>query len=205
MNRAKPTAEPLPVTVANSTFHVENEFSQQASSLRSQFEEHISLCSRDHAGVTPLAYVFSPQRYQLLTTAAEHVFAAETLQALIEGLRDWGQDKLGTSHVSTPQLRVYIDGCARTLLQDDVMLGWHYKLSLTRMGHPPAGGRVQVMIGNSRNKGRSKFFSVSEFIRSRLTFNQLLVHDTRSAYGVEPVKSSMNPLDGVIFLDGYLW
>jgi hypothetical protein len=203
MSTAKQPAKSWPTSFADSRIRVEDSFFAGSLDLRSQFVEHISLREREQAGVTRLTYVFCAERYQFLTAAAEQIFASETLEALISSLSSWGRDELGTSHVSTPQLRVFVGGCARTMLQDDVMLGWHYQLSLTS-DPPPAGGRMQVMPTKNHN-GKRNFFGISEFVRCKLTLNQLLVHDTQCAYGIEPVKSSMAPLDGVIFLDGYLW
>ena len=36
-------------------------------------------------------------------------------------------------------------------------------------------------------------------------YNDLLVHDTMCTYSLEANHISMDPMDAVVFLDGYLW
>lgn len=46
---------------------------------------------------------------------------------------------------------------------------------------------------------------VGRVITVELHFNELLVHDSRMAFGVADAKASRNPLEGAIYLDGYFW
>jgi hypothetical protein len=184
------------------SFRVENDFYSEADALRLQVEN--AFLGDDKVGITPLTYVFSESCYQFLTASAESVFTTESLHGLVESLENWGQRELGTSHVSTPQVRVYIHGCERSVLQDAVMLGWHYMLSLTQGERPRKGNRVRIVIPD-RPERRGGLLSTCDVVDSELRFNRLVVHDTQNAYGIETVHSSMNPLEGTIFLDGYLW
>lgn len=202
MTTLKRQSSHRPVAAEVPSFRVEDDFYLGADALRHQLED--SFLAHDEAGVTPLAYVFSENRYQLLTASVESVLAAESLRELIDYLGDWGQREVGTSHVSTPQVRVYIDGCERSVIQDAVMLGWHYMLSLSRVGRSSKGERVRIVVPD-RLQRKGGIFGKCNLVDSELRFNRLIVHDTQNAYGIGPVRSSMNPLEGTIFLDGYLW
>jgi hypothetical protein len=205
MRTSKLTSAILPDAPGPPPFRVEKDFSAQASALRLQFEERLSLSAHDNAGITPLTYVFSENRYCFLTASAEQIFTTEVLQDFIERLHTWGHDQFGSEHVSTPQVRVYINGCGREVLQDNVMLGWHYTLSLTHGDRPAAVAQIRVLVTN-KAEDRGSHFGVCEFVSLQLPFNHLLVHETQNSYGVELLKSSsMNPLKGSVFLDGYLW
>ncbi len=189
-------------SAAQVSFRIENNFYPVADALRSQLEESVS--RRDQAGVTPLSYVFSKSRFHFLTASAETVFSPDSLQRLIESLASWGQNELGCSHVSTPQLRVYVGGCQRSILQDAVMLGWHYMLSLSQPHKSGKSERVQVLISNPHNS-RNRLLGVCDMMEADLRFNRLIVHDTQNAYGIELHHDCMNPLEATVFLDGYFW
>lgn len=193
----------ISVEPASSAFRIESNFYEHAAALRMQLEERLSLCASNDAGVTPLRYVFSNNRYRFLTASAEHILTSESLQDLIEQLYVWGQHHLGIAHVSTPQFRAYIGGCSREVIQDDVKPGWHFMLSLTQ-GTAQAVTRIRVLLTGKERNGKNQL-SVCDFVAVQPAFNRLLLHDSHDAYGVEPGQCSMNPLEGAIFLDGYLW
>jgi hypothetical protein len=44
-----------------------------------------------------------------------------------------------------------------------------------------------------------------KLMSAKLEFNDLLVHDVSQPYGIEVGKASMDPGEGAVFLDGYLW
>jgi hypothetical protein len=192
------------ITVAEEriSFLVENDFYRDANRLRLQLEDSFS--TQNQVGITPLTYVFSENRYQFLTASSESVLTRVSLQEFLEHLGNWGESKLGASHVSTPQVRVYIGGCKRSVLQDAVMLGWHYMLSLTKDQRSRKNDRVRIMIPDRPGR-EDKLLSTCNLVDSDLKFNRLLIHDTQNAYGIEPATTLMNPLDGTIFLDGYFW
>jgi hypothetical protein len=196
-----PTASAVQAT-AQASFRIENDFYPEAGVLRAQLEE--SLSRRDQAGVTPLSYVFSKNRFRFLTASAETLFTPDALRNLIETLANWGQNELGCAHVSTPQVRIFIGGCERSVLQDAVMLGWHYMLSLSQPGSPAKSERVQILIGN-RFDGKNRLLGMCDMLESDLRSNRLIVHDTQDAYGIELHHHCMNPLEATVFLDGYFW
>jgi hypothetical protein len=154
-------------------------------------------------GLTPLTYAFCQNAYQFLTAGAERIFEPEILDDFISALRTWGNRTLGISHVSTPQVRVYVNGCSRNLLCDDVSAPWRYTLSLTKTLRPRKMGPINVLTDNTSQA--RKEFSVRQLMNAHLSLNQLLVHRTSNPYSVEVAKASMDPLEGVVFLDGYLW
>lgn len=175
-----------------------------AGALRSQFEGQISSASTASAGLTPFGFAFIENRYQFLTASAERLFSQDLLEDFVERLRTWAETAVGTSHVSTPQTRVYLGGCSRKLLRDDVTAPWHYLLSLSRTGPRQRCGLVNVLTPSNVD-GTTENVIVNRAVRTKMTFNQLVVHDTRCAYAVDPVNNSANVLDGVVLLDGYLW
>jgi hypothetical protein len=63
---------------------------------------------------------------------------------------------------------------------------------------------MKVLATHSPYQGSSRL-GFDQLISSRLWFNELIVHTTRSAYGIEVGRTSMSPLEGAVFLDGYLW
>jgi hypothetical protein len=187
----------------NQTFYLESDFYRMAPALREQFEEQVLIVPEANGGMTPLVYAVSQDRLQFLTATAEHIFTGERLEDLIDRLGAWAGDVLGVSHVSTPQVRVYINGCGRELLQDAVSTQWHYMLSLTRSLPRRKTGWVKVVTSSISQAADD--YSVDQIVSLQLEFNQLLVHKTTHPYGVDVLKTSMNPLDGVVFLDGYIW
>jgi hypothetical protein len=47
--------------------------------------------------------------------------------------------------------------------------------------------------------------SIDRLTSLHLLFNQLLVHESSSAYGIEAARGPVSPLEAAVFLDGYLW
>jgi len=181
-------------------FYAEAGFYDQANALRVEFEEKLAASIQANAGITPLTYVFSENQCQLLTASSEQVFTRAILDDLIDRIGAWATATLGTFHVSTPQVRVYINGCKRELVRDSIHARWHYLLSLTREW--PRASWVKVLAGAGHDDRR---FDVAPLIKSKLVFNQLVVHDAGDAYGIDFSSRVMNPARGIVFLDGYLW
>ncbi len=188
-----PSTEPL---------YLETDFFPLADVLREQFEQRILSTAAD-GSASPFCYAFNENRYQFLTASAERVFAAPPLQKLLATLKAWAARRLAASHVSTPQARMYLNGCSRELLRDEVAFGWHYALSLTR-NRPYKAARIKVVV-ESGTDDAVRNFEVSRVVSFQLKFNQLLVHRSSGAYRIETGKTSMNPLESDIFLDGYFW
>jgi hypothetical protein len=186
------------------SFYLEDVFYDGAEVLRSQFEDQLSTRCAQNVGITPFMYASCENAYQFLTASADRIFTPDILADLIAKVRDWAARAVGTCHVSTPQARVYILGCSRSLLRDDVAAPWHYVLSLTRASHAKHVAQVKV-LSESPVERASAEVRVEQLVCSQLTFNQLLVHRASDRYSVEPTRTSTNPVDGAVFLDGYLW
>jgi hypothetical protein len=183
-------------------FYLEDHFYEMAETLRAQFETKVS--PRKATGLTSLVYAYCHNAYQLLTASADDIFEAKTLAQLMDAIQGWANKTLGVSHISTPQLRVYIQGCSRRLLRDDIGVQWHYLFSLTRNLSGKHRGQIKL-LGDSNAAKRHGDVHIDQIVRSPLEFNQLLVHQAANSYSIEPGSSSMNPVDGMVLLDGYLW
>ncbi len=197
---AKPP-EPSPL---KPDLHLESDFFATADVLRGQFERLMSISVPANNGLTPFCYAFCQNGYQFLTASAERIFEPDILEDLIDALRAWANRALGVSHVSTPQFRIYIEGCSRNLLCDDVSAPWRYALSLTKNVRPRRTGPMNVLTHNASPKG-NRDLSIRELMNSHLSFNQLLVHRTTNPYSIDTSRISRDPLEGIVFLDGYLW
>ena len=68
-----------------------------------------------------------------------------------------------------------------------------------------SAGHIKLLAPDSSKDGIQRSVRVGRITNIRLDFNQLLVHSTGASYSIESPKNSMNPLDGVVFLDGYMW
>ncbi len=184
-------------------FLTEREFCSNADEFWLQIEEAVSSASTSNGGVTPFTYAFVPGIYQFLTVGGGEIFTPDLLQDFIDELSSFAREKLNLQNVSTPQLRLYIKGCSRPLVRDDVEAGWHYILCLT----PPARRRsMQVNVaGQAVKSGKSPLLTLQRVLRFQLEFNQLLVTNAEYLYSIETGSTSMNPLEGGVFLDGYIW
>lgn len=186
-------------------FRAEHDFFDVAADLREQFEKKMLSSIEENDGITPLAYVFCKDKYQFLTASGERIFTTELLERLIDRLRTWANRELGVAHVhlSTPQLRVYVAGCSRILLRDDVNASWHYALSLTRNSRGNAGSIS--LLKEPTPPEIASAFHIESLITSELEFNLLFVHSANDLYSIESTKKSVGLLTGTVFLDGYLW
>jgi hypothetical protein len=196
-NASPPLAQSAPVA---RLFQVQPNFSSQANILRRQFEAELNAQA---GGMSCFTYAFCRSTYAFLTANAEQLFARAELDALLDEIAEWGAQALGTSYVSTPQVRVYIDGCSRTFARDEVDARWHYLLWLTRFPvETKARGRIRLITDNGAG-----LYSVMVHRTADLEpkYNDLVVHDTMCTYSVEPSHLSMDPSEALVFLDGYLW
>jgi hypothetical protein len=144
-------------------------------------------------------YAYSMNQYQFLTTSAEQIFTRAILDDFIQTISAWSRHRLGVFHVSTPQLRVFIAGCKRELVQDSIKAGWHYVFSLTTEW--PRNSWFKVLPSSAGDGS----IAVGRVMNSRLAFNELLVHNVEDAYAVDTSITCMNPAQAIILLDGYLW
>lgn len=184
-----------------SRIYVGSDFYSKAQTLRSEFDKAMLGEHGQYGGMTPLTYAYYKDAYQFLTAGAERCFSEEVLADLVETLEQWARNVLGASHVSTPQVRVYIRGCSRQLFRDEVTAPWHFMLSLTANDSSRRSGRIRILP----EKDSLSKISINKVVTSVPVFNQLLVHSTHDSYSIEGVETSVNPLEGTVLLDGYMW
>ena len=181
---------------------VQSNFFEHAGVLRQQLERVVTQSLEISDGLTPFVYAFSPDAYQFLTATAERIFSRELLDQFLATLRTWAMASVGASFVTTPQIRVYINGCGRALLRDSTDAQWHWMLSLSPQNRK--NGEIRILPETS-SLGRPDSLSFDRLLNTNMQFNELLVHPTTSAYAVGTTKGSMHPLEGSVLLDGYLW
>jgi hypothetical protein len=198
MNLPQKTGEP---SSSRSSLHTEIGFYDKADALRAEFDEKISSSSEKSPGLTPFMYVYSKNQWQFLSAGADQIFSRAILDDVISRLSSWAADRLGTFHVSTPQVRLFVGGCKRELVQDNIKAEWHYLLSLTPAW--PRTGQLKLLRTRGLDSAR---LGISEILKCRLAFNQLVVHPVGEAYGVDSLADDMmDPVSGITLLDGYLW
>jgi hypothetical protein len=195
---AKPAAG-----ISNSGFFIESNFYPAAPLLRERFERQLHLVTEAEAGITDFKYTFSVGAYQFLTAAVDNFLSGDELHGFIDSLRAWAAGILGTSHVSTPQARMFLAGCERKTLKDEVAASWHYIFSLTRE-RSPARNSIVTVVSNGPRQAQLKS-RINEMFALQLPFNQLLVHRTDDPYRIDFRGRSMDPREGLLLLDGYFW
>jgi hypothetical protein len=184
-------------------FHVQPNFSSKADLIRQQFEGQLYGAGGQMGGISCLSYAFCRNTYGFLTANAEQLFARAELDALMDEIAEWAMKALGTSYVSTPQVRVYINGCSRDFARDEVDAKWHYLIWLTRFpAETKSRGRMRLITD-----GGAPIYSLTihRTVDLEPKYNDLVVHDTMCTYSLEAHHVSMDPMDAVVFLDGYLW
>jgi hypothetical protein len=186
------------------SFHIKDNFFHGAEVLRAQFEKQMTDTLELNDGLTPFLFAFSENTYQFLTATAERVFSRDILEEFTRGLKDWGKQALRTSYASTPQLRLYLEGCRRALLRDSTEARWHYMFMLGRNTGKKAA-QLSLVTQTTRPSPGDRSMSIDNLVRLQLQFDQLLVHAADNPYGVEAGRTSLNPLHGDVFIDGYLW
>jgi hypothetical protein len=180
---------------------VESGFYKEADALRTELDQQI--LSVQHAGTrSPFVHLFAANEYQCITASADRIFERDVLLRLMTRIRQWAEATLGARHATTPRLTIYMDGCWRRVLQDEVRANWHYILCLTSQGKQGAG---HVKIGAETSSNPRSKFNGDDLKRVRLIFNQVLVHETRWPWGIDDVKPAREPIEAMVLLDGYLW
>jgi Family of unknown function (DUF6065) len=205
LNRPQPENLPLATQdILGAPFHIESDFFGQAEALRAQFEKQASSGGALETGENPFRYMYMENAYQCITASADHVFTQDVLLTFVDRLRAWAREKLGASHASSPRIRIYVNGSRRVVVRDDINVKWHYLFSLTRSPSRKAA-RMKILLESTPGRTGSRLLNVGRIVSASLDFNQLLVHDVKMAYGIDAPKASMNPQEGNIILDGYLW
>lgn len=121
------------------SIYLESDFYVKADILRDQFEAQILGAADQNGGITSFSHAFCRDAFQFLTASAQSIFSADILDDVIGKLGSWATETLGTTSMSTPQTRLYIQGCSRDLLQDGIGEKWHYMLSICRNRKNSAG------------------------------------------------------------------
>ena len=163
--------------------------------MRGAFERTLLAAARE--GATPLSYAFWPAQYRFLTAGAAKFIDPGDLTSFMTRIGGWARQHVGAASISTPQLRVYTGGCRRSLARDETAGEWRYCYSLTLR---PRTGRMDVLDGLTDSR-RSRVIRTARF---NFEPGALFVHNARCSYRVQ-VRGDAEPLDGLVFLDGYLW
>ena len=185
-------------SLADLSHYLEMDFFDGADALRVQLEKVCGAVSEDGAG--PLSRVEAGKAYSFLMATAERVFPHALVLSFLNRLRGWGMEKLGTRHASTPQIHVYVQGCARSMAPDATPAGHHYLYSLTRA--EPACLRILAGDGIQR---KWLGIGVNHLSTVRLGFNNIVVHPTDLAYAVQGPREVKSAPEGAVFLHGYIW
>jgi hypothetical protein len=166
-----------------------------AMPLRNQLEK--ALLAAANEGATPLSYAYFPGRYRFLTAGAPHLLAGPDLDTFLESVARWAVQRLGTSRASTPQLRIYAAGCERHFARDNTAGEWRYCYSLAKR---EGAGRMELTDGLQVSRKPR----LARLARFGFAPGSLFVHNTRCSYRIR-VRGNPEPLDGLVFLDGFLW
>lgn len=187
----------LDAGLAARSHYLEKDFFNDADDLRAQVEK---ACGGNSAnGDGPLNRVNSGKAYSFFMATAERVFSHALVLSFLSRLRGWAMENLNARHVSTPQIHVYLNGCAREMARDATPANYHYLYSVTRAGparlHILGGGEGKTWLG----------IGVSHLASVQLGFNNLLVHPTDLAYAVEEPREAKSALEGAVLFHGYIW
>lgn len=176
----------------------EADFFDGADALRARFDE---ACARGAGnGVDALSRVDACGAYSFLMATAEQVFPHAVVLGFLSRLREWGMEHLGARHASTPQIHVYVDGCARALAPDATPAKHHYLYSLTR-----GDGACIRVLGSSNGHRKFLGIGVSHLASVSLRFNDLFVHEANLAYGIEGPRGAKDLPGAAVLLHGYIW
>ncbi len=185
-------------TTSSSEFYFSPSFLVIASKLRAQFESRISECAS--GATTPFSFAFRQGAYAFLCSSAERVFAEQDVAALLDALASWSLATLGPCRISTPQARLYMGGCWRSLARDQIAAKWRYQLSLTMCPRLQKNGGTRVLLHTERSSPY-----LQNVLNFPFEFNRLLVHRCQSPYSVVLPKVGIDPREGTLLLEGYLW
>ncbi len=176
---------------------LERNFFKDADALWAQLESTLTV-ARNGSG--PLTRVEVPGAYTFLMTTPDRVFKQDLVLSFLNDLRQWGKEKVGARHASTPQIHVYIDRCQHELARDATRARWHYLYSLAR-------NKAAIVRLLAEGSVRKKTFPISlnRVTNFQLQFNQFLVHETCQAYALQGPRRTTQPLEGAILFHGYLW
>ncbi|MGB6718386.1 MAG: hypothetical protein WBE47_15660 [Candidatus Acidiferrales bacterium] len=194
------------VSISVPSFYVQEDFFDGCQALRQELEMRLSSATRPNVplGELPLGYLYLPDGFQCLAAAADRFFNGDLIMGFINRLRSWSRERFQLSHVSSPVIRIYVNGNHRNLLRDDVCAKLHYMLALSKVtGHHVA--RVKILYDLESVRKSSETPEFGQILSMSPSFNQLLIHPVENAYAVDNTSTSPDPAHGNVFLEGYLW
>ena len=189
-------------------YHVLQDFSPNAASLRNEFDSHFATPYEQGAGHQVWNYWYVPDSYTYLRTGPENVIAEATVDLFFQHVKSFAREWLGMNKVTWPFLSLYVEGCKQTIHNDSCNGHFGYVYSLTNWDRRSFHGgetlifREQDYWASGRFRSAGAGSSFYEKIPSR--FNQLLVFDDRLLHGVPEVRGTQDPREGRVVLHGHI-
>jgi hypothetical protein len=181
--------------------------SHVAGNMRADIEQHFA----DPFAHLPQShqvwnYWYVPGQYTYFRTNAEKVVHHERVEYFLSALRNWSTRTLGLSKITRPYLSLYMNGCSQKWHNDALNGRFAFVYSLTANERKSSGGGTVIMNEGDhfRNHLTSPAAGSAFFVEIEPVFNRLIVFDDRLPHAVEPVLSSMDPLDGRFVLHGHI-
>jgi hypothetical protein len=181
--------------------------SHVAGNMRADIEQHFA----DPFAHLPQShqvwnYWYVPGQYTYFRTNAEKVVHHERVEYFLSALRNWSTRTLGLSKITRPYLSLYMNGCSQKWHNDALNGRFAFVYSLTANERKSSGGGTVIMNEGDhfRNHLTSPAAGSAFFVEIEPVFNRLIVFDDRIPHAVEPVLSSMDPLDGRFVLHGHI-
>jgi hypothetical protein len=176
----------LSMALLHQLFRLEELFFRDAEELRVQLEKRILSSGNLQSSDSPLESVHVPKTDRHLTAWSNHVFDRDVLSSFLCRICDWSREALGASHASTPQLKLYTNGCSRTITRDSVKAKWHYMLCLTK---DTSSKVAEIRVLTCPEFERTGVVSKTPMATIKMRFNQLLVHEVDRADCREPIST----------------
>ena len=191
---AKPQKAPIPYVKVSRFF-------PDRATIRAQFEWTVAI-GRSR-GRNVLEEISEGDVYRFYGAGADRVFTKDLVTSFLCHLRRWARLTIGAHHASSPQVEVYSSGCWRKSTQDTIPAQWRYVYAMNANSMPVA---TRVDLVSSSPDRWLIFFSLRHALPVYLEPGSLLVHETKTAYCIDEVRSIENdPLSCSAFLVGYLW
>jgi len=150
-----------------------------------------------------LSYVYIENLLCVLTSDSM-VFAPTTLASFKAEMGKLISLESGRPMSSSPHVRIFVNGSFRAWGKDDVPEGLHYVVVIAKpTGRGSRLPTIDLELPNNQNETAVK---VSRRVaKIDLVAGRVIVHSTRLQYKVSVENSSVDPHDGLILVDGYIW
>lgn len=179
-------------------------FYPELAALQTAFSRHAERLGDPQSTVPPLVYSFTPDGPRSLIASPVGGFWDPPVLAFMDHLQAWAGDHLSSLHISTPNLTVFLEGMGRLPSRDLVKGRWHYLYCCSP--NPDTVAVVSVNRAAAESDPKHNAFIDLELVdQVRIGPGDLLVHGAQSEYAIDPLKTSMNPANALVFLNGYLW